>query len=168
MDHLNFSDNIPHPIQKLGAVFLVNTACSLIKDKKYAEELKKVKDSKLPISSLSLFFVRDLIAMASAFTLPPILGRYISNKYGITLQKGEKIAQVVCPLMFQFIATPIHLYALSIYKNPDWGFKQRATNIQGLFFNALFMRMARFLHTYGLGGIANIELRSIFKQRVVL
>jgi hypothetical protein len=159
MDHLDFSDNIPHPIQKLGAVFLVNTTCSLIKDKKYAEELKKVKDSKLPISSLSLFFVRDLIAMASAFTLPPIFGKYISDKSGITMKNGERISQVVCPLIVQFIATPIHLYALSIYKNPDWSFRQRAINIQGLFFNALFMRMGRFLHTYGLGGIANIELR---------
>lgn len=35
-DHLNFTEDVSHPIQKLLMVFLTNTTCSLIKDKKYA------------------------------------------------------------------------------------------------------------------------------------
>ena len=34
-DHVNLTPEISHPIQKLAMVFLVNTTCSLIKDKKY-------------------------------------------------------------------------------------------------------------------------------------
>jgi hypothetical protein len=34
-DHVNLTPEISHPIQKLGMVFLINTTCSLIKDKKY-------------------------------------------------------------------------------------------------------------------------------------
>ena len=90
-DHYNFArlfnksqqDFIQHKYQKLGVVFLTNTLCSLIKDKKYAEKYAN-KLPKFPMSSYFLLFSRDLIAMAGAFTLPPILGAYLSKKFDIT------------------------------------------------------------------------------------
>lgn len=77
-DHLNFTDEVSHPIQKLLMVFLTNTTCSLIKDKKYAVEYGQTAAKKFPIPSYGLFFLRDMIAMASAFTIPPILGKIIT------------------------------------------------------------------------------------------
>jgi hypothetical protein len=48
----------------------------LIKDKKYAEKYAN-KLPKFPLSSYLLFFSRDLVAMAGAFTLPPILAPHL-------------------------------------------------------------------------------------------
>lgn len=62
--------------------------------------------------------MRDIVAMASAFTLPPILGNYISEKYGIEEHKAEKIGQLTSPLLVQIIGTPLHLLGLDIYNHP--------------------------------------------------
>ena len=72
-DHYNISDDIPMNIQKLLLVCLTNTTTSLIKDRIYILRLNPHKPIEpLPIASLFLLFTRDLIAMMSAFTLPPI------------------------------------------------------------------------------------------------
>jgi hypothetical protein len=96
-------------------VFLVNTTCSLIKDKAYAQHFGKIEVRPFPVSSLTLFFARDIVAMASAFTLPPILGQYLSDRFGFSPKNGERIGQITCPLMIQLIGTPLHLYALDLY-----------------------------------------------------
>ncbi len=83
-DHLSFTEDISHPIQKLGMVFLTNTTCSLIKDKKYAVKYGLTEAKKFPIPSYGLFFLRDLIAMASAFTIPPILGKEITTRINVS------------------------------------------------------------------------------------
>ncbi len=81
MDHIDLTPEVPRPIQKLLLVFLTNTSTSLIRDSIYTTRLNPHKAAeRFPVSSLSLFFLRDIIAMASAFTLPPILGRWISDK----------------------------------------------------------------------------------------
>jgi hypothetical protein len=78
IDHYHLDIPISQPIQKLLVVFAVNTTCSLIKDKKFAQFFGKVSVKPFPIPSLALLFGRDIIAMASAFTIPPILGQIIS------------------------------------------------------------------------------------------
>jgi hypothetical protein len=117
-DHVNFTPEVSHPIQKLLMVFLANTTCSLIKDKKYAVKYGQISTRPFPLASYGLFFLRDLIAMASAFTIPPILGKAISKKFDITQANGERIAQLASPLFVQLIGTPIHLLALDIYNRP--------------------------------------------------
>jgi len=83
-DHIDLAPEVPRPIQKLFAVFLANTTTSLIRDRIYAIRLNPHKKMEpFPITSLSLFFLRDIIAMASAFTLPPIVGRQISDRFDI-------------------------------------------------------------------------------------
>jgi len=78
MDHVNVTPDISHSIQKLLAVFVTNTTCSIIKDKIYAQHFGKTAIRPFPNASIGLFFARDILAMASAFTLPPILGKIIS------------------------------------------------------------------------------------------
>jgi hypothetical protein len=74
IENYSLTDSISQKYQKLVAVFLTNTTCSLIKDKVYAERLGKVQQP-FPNKSLALFFLRDFIAMASAFTIPSILAK---------------------------------------------------------------------------------------------
>lgn len=64
-------------VSKLLTVFVVNTTFGLLKDKALTQRFGHGEVRSFPLSSLSLFFLRDIIAMASAFTLPPILGKKI-------------------------------------------------------------------------------------------
>lgn len=85
----NFADHfdipgIQAPILKLMVSFGVNTTASLIKDKALAQHFGKSEAKPFPITSFGLFLLRDIVAMASAFTLPPILGEIIAKKYGIS------------------------------------------------------------------------------------
>jgi hypothetical protein len=57
----------------LLATFIVNTTSSMIKDKALAQKLGKTKPRPFPVASLILFLLRDIIAMASAFTIPPFI-----------------------------------------------------------------------------------------------
>lgn len=117
-DHIDFTSSVSHPIQKLAMVFLVNTTLSLKKDREYAVRYGMSTGRSFPAVSYGLFFVRDIIAMASAFTIPPILGRAISFEFGVSSQNGERMGQLISPLMIQLIATPIHLLSLDIYNRP--------------------------------------------------
>lgn len=141
----------------------MNTTCSLIKDKKYAVRYGTSTGRPFTPTSYGLFFIRDIIAMASAFTIPPILGKVITKKIEVSPENGERIAQLICPLMVQFIATPIHLLSLDIYNRPGKVLADRVKYIRGIFKNALMIRMLRFLPAYGFGGIINTELLRYLK-----
>ncbi len=62
---------------------MVNTTTSLAKDKALTQKFGTKAAKSFPISSFGLFFLRDIVAMASAFTIPPILGEIISDKFNI-------------------------------------------------------------------------------------
>lgn len=64
---------------KLLTTFVVNTTTSLIKDKALTQKFGTTIVRSFPLTSYGLFFLRDIIAMASAFTIPPYLGELISN-----------------------------------------------------------------------------------------
>lgn len=102
-------------ISKLLAVFTVNTTMSLLKDKALTQRFGNGEVRKFPFSALNLFFLRDIIAMASAFTLPPIIGKYIEEKWKMSEKASLRLAQMTCPVLVQLVATPIHLLGLDLY-----------------------------------------------------
>lgn len=97
--------------------FLVNTTTSLIKDKALAQRFGAKEVKPFPLTSFGLFFLRDIVAMASAFTIPPALGEIISDKFNIDSKNGLRIAQIISPLLVQFVGTPLHLLGLDWYNN---------------------------------------------------
>ena len=76
-EHLNITENISQPIQKLFFVFVVNTVCSLIKDKKYAVHFGNPQKAPFPISSLTLLF-RTHYTEKGSF-LYSILTQFLNN-----------------------------------------------------------------------------------------
>ena len=71
-DHINIKGVDPALI-KLTITFLVNTTASLIKDKALAQAFGATEVKPFPNSAFGLFLLRDIVAIASAFTIPPIL-----------------------------------------------------------------------------------------------
>jgi len=68
---------IPLNLQNLTLTFMVNTACGIAKDKAYAQNFGATASRAFPAKSLGLFFLRDLLTVASAFTFPPVIAKYI-------------------------------------------------------------------------------------------
>lgn len=144
---------------KLIFTFLVNTAVGIYKDKRLTQHFGTAKPTNFPLNSYLLFWVRDVITIAFAFTFPKILGKRLSDTGKVSEKDAIKIFQVLCPLLIQFVATPLHLIGLDLYNNPDRTFGQRMKFLGGVFPQTLVVRMARFLPAYGLAGVLNIVLR---------
>lgn len=94
--------------------------------------------------------------MASAFTIPPALGEIISDKFNIDSKNGLRIAQIISPLLVQFVGTPLHLLGLDWYNNQNSTLVERFNFLRKVYVSSLLVRMLRFLPAYGLGGIVNI------------
>lgn len=166
-DHYNLTDAVPHPIQKLFAVFLTNTVTSLIKDTVYAKRLNPFKPIEpFPPIALGYLFTRDIIAMAAAFTLPSLVAKEVSVISGFDFRTSERIAQIILPMLIQVIGTPIHLLGLGYYNEKGRSFMQHISYIKSIYWSTLALRMMRFLPAYGIGGICNIELRRWAKDIV--
>lgn len=115
-DHIH-SKSVDPAIMKLGITFVVNTVTSLLKDRALTQKFGTKEVKPFPITSFGLFFLRDIVAMASAFTIPPILGQIISDKFNIEQKNGLRIAQIISPLVVQLVGTPLHLLGLDWYNN---------------------------------------------------
>lgn len=150
---------------KLMTTFCVNTGTSIIKDKALTQRFGTGEARSFPLKSYGLFFLRDLIAMASAFTLPPYLGEVLSTLTDMDAKNALRIAQISTPMLAQTLAVPLHLIGLDFYNHPDSTFAERMQFLRRTYVNTLLIRMLRFFPTYGLGGIANIEIRSYFKDK---
>lgn len=83
-DHSNIIPDIPVPLQNLLLTFSCNTFCGILKDKAYIQHFGAAQAKVFPASTLALLFFRDIITVASAFTLPPIFARSLSNNIGVS------------------------------------------------------------------------------------
>lgn len=75
-------------IQNLLLTFLANTTSGIAKDRAYATYFGAIASKGFPAKSLGLFFLRDLLTVASAFTFPPILAKIFQEKWGLTARTG--------------------------------------------------------------------------------
>ena len=113
-DHVEIKGMDPAFV-KLMMSFLVNTSASLVKDKALAQAFGNQTSRTFPVSSFGLFLMRDIVAMASAFTIPPILGLKISEYFDLDTKTGLRLGQLTSPLLVQIVGTPLHLLGLDIY-----------------------------------------------------
>ena len=163
-DHVKINGVDPSLV-KLMISFLANTTTSLAKDKALAQRFGNSDGKKFPLSALGLFLVRDVIAMASAFTIPAILADKIHDSTDLSHKNCLRIAQITSPLLVQFVGTPLHLLGLDYYNRSGLSLGERMQHLRSIYWSSLALRMLRFLPAYGLGGIANIELRCYFLEK---
>jgi hypothetical protein len=73
--HLLFEsfEFISPSMAKLLASFIVRTTGTLVVDKIVIQKVSKNTPKPLPFPSIVLFFIRDILAMAAAFTIPSFL-----------------------------------------------------------------------------------------------
>lgn len=132
-DHYHLPIDNP-VVSKLLLTFVFNTSTGIIKDKCLAQYFGQGPSRPFPWKSLNLFFLRDFLAMAAAFTIPPILGKYIQKKTDYSEMNSLRIAQISTPVLAQIFATPIHLLGLSLYNKPEISMKERFAHIKKICF----------------------------------
>ena len=155
------SDVIP----KLVGVTGVNMTLCILKDRAYAKMFGNPNSSKVGMSSLGLWFVRDVLTISAAFVLPSRLSQLINN-LGVEQSKANNIALFTLPIIFQLILTPIHLLGYDYYNFPVRKFKERVAYILPKYWSTTSIRMIRMGAAYGLGGLGNKTYRNKINSRI--
>lgn len=163
-DQHQWTSSISLPVQNLLFTFTFNTICGISKDKAYAQHFGTTAPRPFPMISLSMFFLRDIITVASAFTFPPILAKKIEETWGYSEHTSRVIGQLLCPFLVQLVVSPLHLMGLDIYNREGEHLRSRIQKIWTQYPTTAAMRMIRFLPAYGIGGVVNNELRKAIKE----
>ena len=153
-----FSDD-NKKLTNLGVTTSVNMIACILKDKAFAINYGIQSVRSFPMISYNLFLVRDIISIGSSFTLPKIISDNIYDKTNYNLETG---VQLLVPGLFQFINTPIHLLSLDYYNRPNIKFNNRVNLISNIYKSTTFIRVLRLTLSFGIGGVANSKIKSIF------
>ncbi|BDD56040.1 hypothetical protein MAP00_001522 [Monascus purpureus] len=124
---------------------------------------------RIPITSYTLFCLRDSVTIFASFNVPPLLAPRIPDFLAPTDSMKMALAQFSCPALMQFISTPMHLLGLDLYnRQPPGGlsWKDRASRIRRDYIASSFARMGKIVPAYGVGGVANVWLRKSMMEWV--
>jgi hypothetical protein len=121
----------------------------------------------MPMTSIGLFFVRDVLTIGAGFTFPSMMAKYFTDKNIISNPSTADIAsQLLVPIMAQTLLTPLHLLALDMYNRQGVGLFSRAEKVGHLYVEATSLRMMRVLGAYGLAGISNTAIRTRWRAHI--
>ena len=155
--HLGLETLVP----KLALVTLTNTVISIMKDKAFARKFGTSSKAGVSRSTVSLWILRDLLVVASAFVLPSAVARGLVS-LDFEPKSASNLSQFLCPILIQFLATPIHILGLDLHNNPLDPKGKRVLRIARLSLANISIRMARSGTLFGIGGLGNKNLRSFF------
>lgn len=158
-------------IYKLLGTTLVNMPLGVLKDRYIARTYNGQQPSRFPGASWSLFLVRDLCTIGSGFTAPPLLTNYINNyinKNNINNKNTDNkwvtnVSQMLVPIVFQLVLTPIHLLALDFYNNKISSFNSRVKSVAAGYVESTVIRWGRVIAAYGVAGIINTDFRNMLR-----
>ncbi|KAJ5222689.1 uncharacterized protein N7469_008929 [Penicillium citrinum] len=84
---------------------------------------------KIPLTSYTLFCLRDSVTIFASFNVPPLIAPMIPDFMASTPGTKAAVAQFACPALMQFFSTPMHLLGLDLYnRQPVGGVKCWGTN----------------------------------------
>ena len=145
-------------VPKLIGVSAVNIYCGILKDMAFARYFGKSNSDPVGQISKSIWLVRDILTICAGFIVPDLMTKVLSNM-GLSKTKGEKISQMVCPVLFQLFLTPIHLLGYDFHNNPNIDLLTRLFNIITVYKEVIGARFLRMGGAFGLGGINNTMVK---------
>lgn len=143
---------------KFLGVSAVNMTLCIYKDRCFARHLGVVKPRSVPLASLSLWAMRDLMTIVSSFNVPLHGGKYLHENfenYFDSEVKAFTFCQLLSPILIQIVSTPLHLTGLDVYNNPENTFKLRMAFLRREYVKSLCGRMCRIFPAFSLGGLGN-------------
>jgi len=158
-----FYEEVPHcPLSldmgKFLGVSAVNMTLCIFKDRCFARHFGITKPRPVPVKSLGLWAVRDLLTIVSSFNVPVYGSKYLNDKFPSmfpTEASAFTFCQLLSPVMIQFVSTPLHLGGLDIYNHEVSTIKKRLAFIRREYVKSLLGRFARIFPAFSLGGLGN-------------
>lgn len=165
-----FGGVIPVEPVKLAATLMVNVPLGIWKDVRYSQIFGRGVSATTPASRLppqragppraamAAFLLRDSLTIFGGFCLPGMLTTVLAGHQSYVASPGAQaaITQLLAPPLVQIVATPIHLYGINLCAG---GQGQGSTLTMRSIAPAIFARCLRVIPAYGVGCLANVELR---------
>lgn len=153
---------------------IVNSGCSILKDKTYAKMFGTAgAASSMPLITYGLWATRDLSVVGSSFVLPELVAHKLQEHTDWNKADALKFSQLTVPIATQFLAGPIHLLGLDFYNRPLQGMGyteaalERARFLAGGFWPVVAARVARIAPAYSIGGVYNTKFRDMWRDRLI-
>lgn len=143
-----------HALSDMFNIAVNGSACIFWRDPSFAKIFGTKTPSSVPFLSYVFWFGRDVCHTIGAVVTPD----YLESAYALTALQW-KIAQFSCPLLVQFITSPLHLFGLDMYNNRESTFRCRMSRVSQLYFPSVGVRMCRMMAPWSIGLIANREIR---------
>lgn len=169
------ASNVTSGPAKFAATSAVNMSVCVYKDSQFAKMFGTSSASaaaaRIPRLSYALFACRDSLTIFASFNLPSIIAPRlaelppgIKDKFSriLSTESGRtNTAQFLTPAAMQVFSTPLHLLGLDLYnRQGQLGFNQRALQVAKNWAVCSFARMGRIIPAFGVGGVANSQVRS--------
>ncbi|KAF2970871.1 hypothetical protein GQX73_g2631 [Xylaria multiplex] len=118
---------------------------------------------RMPKVVAGVFLARDAMTLFGSITLAPKAATYIPDSLTPNTHAKTAVSQLTMPVLTQLVATPVHLLGLDLYQRQHRGVtvSNRLAHIAPELGGATFARCLRILPAFGLGVLANQELRSL-------
>lgn len=139
----------------------INTSACIAKDVAFTRMYGNAaaSGSKFPLATIGLFGLRDLMTIASAFTLPKLLSSFlVSSRLLPDPSVADVAAQMASPVGAQVVCAPIHLLALNFYNMPSASAAERAAAVWALTPATTVAYAIRIAPAFGIGGVLNTAL----------
>ncbi|GJD04291.1 major facilitator superfamily transporter [Colletotrichum higginsianum] len=118
----------------------------------------------LPRAATATFLLRDAVTIFGSFTLPGWVSSAIPDSVMVSSHAKTTITQLTVPVVSQLVASPIHLIALDYYERQTrLPFSDRVARTRGHVPSTVVMRCVRIIPAFGIGCLANLELRAFFQ-----
>lgn len=147
-----------HATGKLLGTTAINTSACIAKDVAFARMYGAAKGGPMPVKTVALFGVRDLLTVASAYTIPPVLARALERGAGLTPRRAETSAQLLAPVGMQVVCAPVHLLALNFYNAPVASASERAAAVWRTAPQTIVAYAIRMAPSFGVGVVVNSSL----------
>ena len=145
---------------KLCAVTSVNLCLSLYKDAAFAKNFGPPSALAIPLVSYIPFVIRDCITLSASFHLPGEIAPMLPEAWDRVLGRAT-IAQLSAPALSQWVATPLHLFALDLHaRRGRLALSDRVRTVARLWPKASTARMCRVIPAYGFGAVVNNKMRA--------
>lgn len=153
-------------IEKNGKYFvlfstsIVNICSIAYKDIQYSKYFHNPNQNNINLKSVnlnsySLFAIRDMMTISSAFIFKQDLNEYLEKNYNITHTKADFISSMTLPIITQCISTPIHILSIDYLQKPEITFKERLKHIKNIYWSVCIGRMIRVIPAFCMGGFLN-------------
>lgn len=118
-------------------------------------------------TATAIFLLRDCVTIFGSFTLAPKLSAAIPDSFATHPQAKPIFTQLTMPVLTQLVASPLHLLALDLYmRQHSVPFTDRLVQSQKYLPSTTAVRCIRIIPAFGVGCLANLELRSYFQQKL--